>query len=453
MNGMSRLWNALAHGVGAGWPRLRGSSFVRGLAILTSASLLQTLVTLASAPIVSRLFSPAAFGVAGLIQALEVVPVLLATGQYYFALGIARSRSEAVNVVFLSIFLIPLCTLLALPIALYLVENPHLLPASLATAAPYIWVIPATMIALNVLAITRSWEIRHAHYGPQVVNRLIEGGGIAASQIGFGLLGAGPLGLIAGRWLGTSAAAVDGLRRVLGQIGWRGLRTISLRRMRVLAVRHWRFPLYNLPASILGGLSQQLVPILLGLFYSVDSVGFYWFANRLLERPAIVWGANVGRVYYQHAADSLKERRPVAKLFFRSTGVLAATAIIPFGAIILFGPLLFGLVFGAEWEEAGEYARWIAFANFTFLVGFPARVASGLFQLQRTYILFEVFRIIATVSSMIGVAHFGGSEFLAISATATAQGVTTLSYIGVVGAVMVRLDRRVADVHGSSPNT
>jgi O-antigen/teichoic acid export membrane protein len=235
------------------WARLKRSSFARGLAILTSASLLQTVIVFGSAPIVARLFTPEQFGIAGLIQAIGVVPILLANGQYYAAIGIARSRSESVNLVFLSFFLALGASLLALLPALYLQVHPEFFPPSLIDVVPYLWTIPAFMVVTNLIFISRQWEIRHAAYGPQVTNRLLESGGTALAQIGLGLIGGGALGLIMGRWLGTAAAGLHGIKLMIERIGQQGLRSISLRRMRVLSRRHWRFPAYQLPASVSTG--------------------------------------------------------------------------------------------------------------------------------------------------------------------------------------------------------
>ncbi|MEZ5861306.1 MAG: lipopolysaccharide biosynthesis protein [Geminicoccaceae bacterium] len=442
---MQRLFSVFEKVFGKAWSRLWRSSFVRGLAILTSASLLQNLITFASAPIVARLFDPADFGIAGLVQALGAIPELLASGLFYLALGIGRSRSEAINVVFLSLSLILPCAALILLPALYLQLNPDLLPGSLTGVAPYLWTIPAFIIVVNVLSVTRLWETRHGHHGPQVINRLIEGGGIAGTQIALGLVGAGPYGLLLGRWLGTAAAALHGMQQVLSQIGRRGLRAISLHRMRLMAVRHWRFPAYQLPAAIFGQLSQQLLPVMLGLFYALDAVGFYWFANRLLERPAIIWGANVARVYYQHAADQRKHGRPVSGLYWRSTATLALTSLIPFGVIILFGPQLFAFVFGGEWGQAGQYARWIALASFAFLIGFPARTATALFNIQASYAIIEtVPRRARCFLVVIVIARQGADATLAIATAASFQGLIMLAFVVYVGVRLQQFDRQTA---------
>ena len=417
-------------------------SFARGLAVLSSASVLQNLIVLAAAPVLARLFAPEAFGVAGLIQALGVVPVLVATGQYYLALGITRHRVEAVNVAALSLLLCPILALALLPPILLLQADPAWLPQSMQPAAAYLWVIPAFMVASGVLFVTRLWEIRHANYRSMVASRLIESGGMAASQIGFGLLALGPLGLIAGRWLGTAAAAVHGLRLLYRQVGRAGLRQVRMRRLSALARRHWRFPAYQLPANILNELARQLTPILLAVLYTLESVGFFWFANRLLERPSIVFGANVGRVYYQHAADRREAGQRVSGLYWKTTALLAAVGAVPFGLVIAFGPELFALVFGARWEMAGHYARWIALANFVMMTAFPARGATALFDMQGMFAVVEGCRASASALVLVVVATAGYGELVAIGAATLVQSVMMLGFMAYVGVRLVRHDRR-----------
>lgn len=426
----------------ATWTKPLRSSFARSLVVLTSSSLLQSLITFASAPIIARLFAPEDFGIFGLIQALEAIPLLIATGQYYLALGIARSRSESINIAALSMILAPMLALVLLVPALLLHARPELLPSFLIPAAPYLWVIPASMVASGVVFVTRLWEIRHAHYGSMVINRLIESSGIATAQIGLGLLGAGPLGLIFGRLFATIATGAHGLKLLFNQIGRGGLRAISLRRMRAVAARHWRFPTYQLSANALTEVARQMVPLLLALFYSLESVGFYWFANRLLERVANIWGSNVGRVFYQHAADRRRVRQHVSRLFWRTTSLLFITAIIPFGLVIAYGPLLFSLVFGADWEVAGHYARWIAFVNFVMLVAFPARGATALFDLQGIFAVVEAIRAVAGALALILVAMHGGGALLAVGASATAQSLIMLGFIAFVTIRLRQLDRK-----------
>ena len=413
--------------------RVQKSRFVRGWAILTSATLLQSVIGLASAPILARLFSPDDFGIAGLVQAIGAVPLIMASGQYYLAIGIARSGAEAANLTMLSYVLSVVTSLVLLVPLLYVEHHQEILPESLAAVADYGWAIAAFMVVGSWLMISRFWEIRHRRYGFAVRSRLIETLGITASQVGFGLVGAGPLGLVIGRWLGTAIAAGHGLRTFLLDVTRDGVKRLRWRRIRAVSKRHWRFPFYQMPANVIGEAGRQIVPILLAIYFPLAQVGYYWFAQRLLQRPSLVYGGNLGRVFYQHAADRRRDGKPVTRLYLQSTAILFGTSILPFGVIMLFGPPIFAFVFGAEWEETGRIAMWLALANFVHLIGFPARNAVVLFDLQRIFAISEVLRAVASCLLVLWIGGGGGTMLQTVAATGILQAAITLIFIGFVG--------------------
>lgn len=432
----------------AGVQTIVRGSFFRGFALLTSASVLQNLIVFASAPIITRFFTPADFGIAGLVQIIEILPILLATGQYYLALGIARNRPEAVNIAALSVVMAPVVAVAILPIALFFRTHPAFLPTALQPVAPYLWVVPCIVVPSSLLFVTRLWETRQARYGALVVNRVIESGSIAIAQIGFGLLGGGPLGIIFGRLIGIVAAASHGLRGVLLHIGTPGLRSIRPRRLAAAAWRHWRFPAYQLPAQAMHELARQLLPLTLVFFYTLESVGFYWFANRLLERPALILGDNIGRVYYQHAADRRLARQPIWRLYCGVVGILFGVAVVPFGSIMLFGPQLFAFVFGDAWKPAGEFARWIAVVSFVLLIAGPSKTSSLLYGFQHVNVMVETGRAAASAVVLIGVAMSGGGELVAVGAACVTQALIILGFMTFVAIRLRKLDRAGAAAVG-----
>jgi O-antigen/teichoic acid export membrane protein len=80
---------------------LRGT-FARSVAILSSAALIQNALVLAASPILSRLFSPEEFGVAGLVYAFAAMPTVASSGHYFLAIMQTRKRVESVNIIALS---------------------------------------------------------------------------------------------------------------------------------------------------------------------------------------------------------------------------------------------------------------------------------------------------------------------------------------------------------------
>jgi hypothetical protein len=53
------------------------------------------------------------------------------------------------------------------PLALYLGAHATSAAGLAAGVWPYLWTIPAFILATNLVFIARIWEIRHASYGPR----------------------------------------------------------------------------------------------------------------------------------------------------------------------------------------------------------------------------------------------------------------------------------------------
>ena len=100
--------------------------------------------------------------------------------------------------------------------------------------------------------------------------------------------------------------------------------------MRDMAGRYWRFPAFQTPAELLGCLCRQMPPILLAAYFSVEAIGLYWLANRVLERPTLLFGIDMSRVFMQQIAERRDGEGNVLSLFIKVTLFMAALALPPF---------------------------------------------------------------------------------------------------------------------------
>ncbi len=435
-------------------PAVLRTTFARSTAILTSAAAIQNLMVLAVSPILSRLFSPEEFGAVGLLYAIAALPATASTGHYYLAVMQTRKRRESINIIALAWSCVMLTTVVAAAIVGIVHFFPHLFGGAGGDLGPLLLLIPLVMLSEGSLATGRIWDLRQADYRSLFRNRLIETGGTIVVQMGAGLLGAGPLGLACGRLLGVGAASADAAAVFFRSIGSRGRRVMSVRGIRKAAGRYWRFPAYHTPAELLGALCRQMPPLLLAVYFSVEAIGLYWMANRVLERPVLLFGADMSRVFLQQVAERRDRDRGVLGLFVKVTLLMAALALPPFIVVIIFGPQLFAFVFGAEWQLAGEYARWMAMFSFAYLFALPTRGMTTVFGLQRAYAIMEAIRAALGALSIAVAARLTGNDVDAMAAFSIAQLVVLGVFVVVVFLIVRRLEaarQRSLDVAEALP--
>jgi O-antigen/teichoic acid export membrane protein len=398
---------------------LRGS-FARSVAILSSAALIQNALVLATSPILSRLFSPEEFGVAGLVYAFAAVPTVASTGHYFLAIMQTRKRVESVNIIVLSWLIVLSMSFLASMIVTIIYYDPDIFDGFGGQLDGNIFFIPVLMLLEACRTVGRIWEVRRADYRSLFRNRMVETIGMVISQIAAGFAGIGAIGLIGGRLLGIAASAFDMFYTFIRDIGRSGRKSVRLGKIKQVARRYWRFPIYQTPADLLGCVCRQIPPILLATYFSVEAVGLYWLADRILERPTQLFGADMNRVFVQRVADERGRARDPARLFIKSTLVMAALSLPPFLLIMAFGPELFSLFFGGEWHRAGEYGRWMSLFSFASLCALPARSMTTVYGLQRVYVIVESVRA------------FLGAVFIAAAAELTKDDVTAMATFSVL---------------------
>ena len=253
---------------------LRGT-FARSVAILTSAALLQNALVLATSPILSRLFSPEEFGVAGLVYAFAAMPTVASTGHYFLAIMQTRKRVESVNIIVLSWLAVVCASLLAGVVVTFIYYYSEIFGFGRQLGGN-IFFIPASMLLEGSRIVGRIWELRRADFRSLFRNRMIETVAMVASQITAGFFDLGATGLIGGRLIGFGAAACDISHAFVRDIGRSGRKSVHLGKLKQVARRYWRFPVYHTPAELLGSLCRQMPPILLAMYFSVEAVGLYW---------------------------------------------------------------------------------------------------------------------------------------------------------------------------------
>jgi hypothetical protein len=138
--------------------------------------------------------------------------------------------------------------------------------------------------------------------------------------------------------------------------------------MLTVLASHAEFPRVNAPHALVDGLRETGFQVLFAAGFGAAATGFYGLAVRVLRAPAAFIGAAMSQVLFGRLSRDNREQRDSRGLLLKVIGLLALVSAPVFLLIALFGPPLFGFIFGPQWVVAGEYARimspalWLAFA-------------------------------------------------------------------------------------------
>lgn len=388
-------------------PSRATSGLLRATFTLLMGGALAQLVPLLLGPVLARLFTPQAFGVFTTFSTVAATVAVVACGRYEFALPMARDEDEAAVLLALCARIGLLVLALSVPLAALLNMTGHL---------PLPWLLPLAVAAAGALQLLIMWSNRAQRFRALAISRVLQYGGAALLQVALGvaLWGAArqPAGAEAA-WALVIAPVISGVLAMLVLVqpapagGWRALLPARAHPgMRQVAVKFRDFPLLNTPHAFLGALQDALAVAMLVAFSGHAAAGFWGLGLRYLKAPATLVGSAVSQALYPRLegaqpADAQRAVRQIMALL----GVVALGLML---VLMVAGPWLFRLVFGAAWQEAGELARALAPYIAVHFVAAPLAVVTMAWKAQRWALLLSIVgQIVFLIALMLGL-KFGG---------------------------------------------
>lgn len=400
--------------------RLKNATFLRNVLVVMTGSVISQAIGFALSPAISRLFTPADFGVFGSFVAVTGVIGAIVTLDYSQAIMLPRQQEDAGQLCLLSVLVTLAVTVVCGSVCLLL---PSWTFGLLNTRNG--WVVALLVMAVLALGITASiqaWCVRVKAFARVSESQVLRGVSSNGLQVGLGLLNAGAPGLIftgvfadffAGAYLFRAVRA--DLTGILRHARWR--------RVKELAADFRDFPIYSATINGVNALSQGLPVLLLAHFYGIQTAGAYAFGIRILAAPVNLVTNAMRQVLFQKACETHNTGRPLLRLYLSTTGGLFGLACLPSLGLFIWSPAIFGWIFGAQWRVAGEYARWLILWQMVAFCNVPAVLFSRVIRIQHKMVVFQVLLLSGRTLSLL----LGGLYLTAVQ---------TVVIFSVVGAVV-----------------
>lgn len=391
----------------------------RSIFTLISGAMAAQLVTVAVIPILSRLYGPNQFGEYAIFVSVTTLAAILGTFRYEMAIVLPRSAREAAAIsriglrvlgVVASAITIVCVTIIALPIEF----------------SPgwrwFVLLLGPGVFLLGYTSFMTQWLIRSGHYSHISRVRVLQSIFSGVGQVGLGFfIPSTGVGLALGLLIGQLAAAV--FLTFARDAGAQIFANPRERRWAYLVRKYWRLPALLMPHSLVDSFRLNGVNLLIG-HYSVETLGQYSQAWRLVQVPAGLIGSAISQVYFPRLAAVSR-----AELFQTVRGSVLRSVLLgagPFAIIFWLSPVLFPIILGAEWAEAGRFAQALAPALYVNLAASPI---STIFIVLRKEHVGLLFALIYTCFSLGALFVFSRDLLLAVWVMSTIQAVSLVGYI------------------------
>jgi O-antigen/teichoic acid export membrane protein len=379
--------------------RTRQSRFAGNMAVLVGGSAVSALIGLAGTPFLSRLYSPAEYGMFGVFVAALSIFSVIATMRYDRAIPAASDDRDAALVLIVAIGTMlltsALCCVLVLSGALGL-----LMPATRDYAFVLAWSLPLGMAAMGTYDALSFWMVRRRDFPTLSFTKVTQGASTVGSQIGMGWFGFGATGLIGGQILG-STVGIARLARRIRRLDRSAFTEVSPSGLLGTAKRYRRFPLLSAPAVLLDAFTGALPTLVLAHRFGPAAAGVYTIVSRVLLAPVALITINISHIYFSELAELHRAgSNGMLPLFYRRLRHIAILGVVMVGSMTLVVPIVLPTVLGSQWGAASTYFLILSPMTFAGLVSAPFSGVIDVLHRQDLHFLRDSLRAVILIAAV-----------------------------------------------------
>ncbi len=373
--------------------RVRSSPFLRNVGVLSRGTAIGHVFTLASAPLLTRIYGPSDFGVLGLFTSFLSTAAVAVALQYELSIVSGRNKAEAEYLTLAALLFAFPVSAVAGGVLWGLIHFRILGFGRLPVGAPLL--ITPALLCVGVFTALRYWCVREELFGQVSDGVVAQSAGRSIFQTVLGSAGLHTMGLLYGETIGRCLGMSRMIRNAWPALR-RRLHDFRPEEFKEALWRNCKFPLYSLPSSLLDSICMAFpLPMLIQL-YGPSVGGHYSLVWRAITVPSVLVTAAVADTFHSRMATYARETpEKVRALFHRTTAALLAIGVIPAATLWFSGVPLFRLVFGSQWTLAGSIAGIVAPWYLAQFVVSPLSRVVAIFSGQKTKLIWDVLCVVA----------------------------------------------------------
>jgi len=363
----------------------------------TMATALSQIFPLASAPILSRLYSPDAFGAYAIYFALSTILGTLALFSLQNAIVLESEDSAALEAG--CVALVPPAIVSVLLFAIFFLVPSLASLAFLGGLGRLLFMVPVTVFLSAAYLVGYSWLLRCGYYRLLAVNKVTLAFATMVVQICIGFLQLETLGLIIANMIGYILAGFLVYRSV-----WKeqsdNLRMPSLTRISFVLRKNSALVKFTTFANLLNSACSYLPDFFVARLFGTQVLGQYSLGMRMVSMPLSFVSSTVQDVFKREVAFEWNKASNCKRVFNKYFWLMAAIAAFVLLPLIVFLPFIFQVVFGEVWARSGSFVQCLAFLLIVRFISSPLSYVWIVAGRQRFDMLWQVGLLIIGSASL-----------------------------------------------------
>ena len=362
------------------------SEFSRNVLTLMTGTTIAQAIPIAIAPILTRIYTPEDFGLLALFVSTAVILGSVANGRYELAIMLPEKDEDAINVAALGLLIATcLSTFLLIPALIFNQSIANLLGNE--KIGFWLYFVPLIVLMTGLFNVLNYLNTRKKLYKYIAKANIYKSVGMASVQLGVGFIKSGATGLISGQ---IAAQLIANYRLAKNVIKNYDITLVAKSKMKHQARRYINFPKFSMWAVLANSLAHNLTNILISIYYSVATLGFYSLAQKMLGMPASLVGSSIGQVYFQQATIEKQKTGKAINAFNSTSKKLIIISLLTFTPMYFVLPLVFEIIFGKEWRSSGEYAQVILPFIAAQFIAAALSNTNNIFEKQKIALLWQI---------------------------------------------------------------
>lgn len=367
--------------------RMRASSSSsKGIALILGGTAISQIIVLAALPVLTRLYSPEAFGILSFMLAISGIIVPVASLRLETVVLLPEKAAETRIVTYVASVSIIMVTIMT-ALVLFGADRAGIFSLRDIPYAPF-WIASLVLLTSSFNLISQL-ALRKRGYSETAKRSIVQSIGTTFGQITAAAFTRTGLGLLSGAVVGKLFGIIALIRYTSEFWGFASRRE-ALKTLK----KYWRFPLIFTPSHFLNGLGMHVPLLFLTYRFGLEAGGQVGMAERIVAVPLTLIGGAVGQVFGAELGLLVRNgSRETRKLLLHTTRTLLFVAV-PVGiAVAALGPTVFPFVLGEEWAIAGIFAQAMSITVVLRLVANPIGWVFPLYQKSALIVKLDTTRV------------------------------------------------------------
>jgi O-antigen/teichoic acid export membrane protein len=337
------------------------SIFAKNLVTIMSGTVVVQVISFLTLPLISRLYSPEAFGEFGMFVAILGPIGMLITMGYELAILKPKGELEALGIAVLCLVLTGLYSVGTL-FFLLIFRNTLITYFELVESKYFLlFTIPIFIVLQGIGVVLRYWSLRKGYFKNMALASIASTSSDKLIVLLFGMLGkVSGISLLLGNLFDALVKPIVLFHKTRTELKWEQLNT-SWSNLKKIGKKFRKYPIYILPTNIISRLNADSYLYFLIILFSQSVVGSYMLCLRILKMPLTLISSSLGEVYFQRISSNSEGGNILFKRIMRMSVYIS---FLPFLLMTIISQDIFIWFLGDQWQFAGRLAQIISISVF-----------------------------------------------------------------------------------------